>query len=100
MIYIDPIAFYPTCKLSNKRWCHMATDGEIAELHAMARQLGLRRAWFQTGCSGRMPHYDLTPNKPAQAFQLGAQAVETQELLQRCYPSVWAALHSKSEVQA
>jgi hypothetical protein len=98
MMYVDPIAFYPTCKLRNKHWCHMATDGDLAELHAMAQRLGLRRTWFQPGRSGRTPHYDLTPHKRAQAIQFGARTVETQELLQRCYPSVWAALHSKSEV--
>jgi hypothetical protein len=52
-----------------KESCHLTTDGPLDELHAFAARLGLQRAWFQPGST---PHYDLTPNKRAQALQLGA----------------------------
>jgi hypothetical protein len=67
----------------------MATDGNLEELHTMAAQLGLKRQWFQASRSGRLPHYDLTPNKRALAIQLVAMVVESRELLHRCYPALW-----------
>jgi len=49
------------------RWCHMFTDeADCAELHRMARKIGLRREWFQGD------HYDLTPGRRARAVELGA----------------------------
>ncbi len=88
MIYVDALQVYPRGKLPASSWCHMATDGDLQELHQMAARLGLRRAWFQLGGSGRFPHYDLTPGKRAQALRLGACAVSADELLRRCYASV------------
>lgn len=89
MIYVDEVQTYSQCRLRYKRWCHMATDGDLEELHTMAAHLGLKRQWFQLSRSGRLPHYDLTPNKRALAIQLGAIAVESKELLHRCYPALW-----------
>lgn len=43
----------------------------LEELHQFAADIGLRRAWFQTGKSG-FPHYDLTRNKRKQALDQGA----------------------------
>jgi len=42
MIYVDDLQDYPS-----GRWCHMATDGELDELHVMAAKIGLKRSWFQ-----------------------------------------------------
>jgi hypothetical protein len=84
MSYVDAIQRYPQCRLRYQDWCHMATDGDMSELHAMAARLGFRRAWFQH--KPTHPHYDLTPAKRAQAITLGAQAVSTYELLRCCYP--------------
>ena len=86
MIDVDAIQHYSQCRLLYKDWCHMATDGPLSELHQMAARLGLRRAWFQDAPGH--PQYDLTPGKRAQALRLGAQAVSTRELVQRCYPQV------------
>jgi hypothetical protein len=49
--------------------CHLAAD-TLAELHAFAARLGMRRSWFQPG-RGR-PHYDLTASRRAVAVRLGA----------------------------
>ncbi len=70
MIYVDRLM---PCK-ANKNWrynhvSHLTTDGDIEELHAFAKRLGLKRSWFQ---GGRHPHYDLTGSKRVQAIQLGA----------------------------
>jgi len=82
MVYVDAIRYYPCCRLRSKHWCHMATDGNVEELHKMARRLGLYRAWFQ---SGRFPHYDLTPAKRRMALRLGAQEVDARELMRCCF---------------
>lgn len=84
MIYVDALHHYPDCGLPYTYWCHMATDGHLQELHAMAARLGLKRAWFQNKPSH--PHYDLVPSKRVLALQLGAQAVDTMEMIRRCFP--------------
>jgi len=56
----------------------------LAELHAMAVRLGLRREWFQSK-PGRPwhDHYDLTESRRRQAIELGAIAVGRREAVQR-----------------
>jgi hypothetical protein len=52
---------------------HLTTDGPLAELHAFAARIGLRRAWFQDRST---PHYDLSPGKRELALDAGAVFVE------------------------
>jgi len=64
-VYVDDLR---TVKRS-KMWpwlqsCHMFAD-TLDELHAMAEKVGMHPAWFQG--HKELPHYDLTPNKRAQA---------------------------------
>lgn len=66
---------------NGNRWSHMtstADDTDYAELHEMARHIGMRRAWFQGD------HYDLTPGRRAHAVKLGAQEVTRLELSMVC----------------
>lgn len=77
-IYVDPVFTWP----GKGQWCHMMTDGDLSELHAMAERLGLKRAWFQN--KPRHPHYDLRPSKRALAVQYGAVEVTGVELVRRC----------------
>jgi hypothetical protein len=65
-----------------KNWCHMATDGDLSELHAMARKIGLRWSWFQR--HPKVPHYDLSPGKRQAALRHGAIAIPAKELFKRC----------------
>lgn len=51
--------------------CHMVADSP-AELHAMARKIGVRRRWYQASAS--TPHYDVCKSK--RALAVGAGAVE------------------------
>ena len=70
------------CKFGKRRMCHMMTDGDIEELHAMALSIGLRRAWFQD--HSLHPHYDLTASKRAAAIRAGAVTVSSRELIIKC----------------
>lgn len=68
-VYVDePI--YPFQGKNGRKMmmCHMVAD-TLAELHAMAEQLGVRRH-FQAHT--RYPHYDICKSKRAQALALGA----------------------------
>jgi hypothetical protein len=76
-IYIDPLRRYDT-----GLWCHMATDGNLDELHVFAAKIGLKRAWFQD--HARVPHYDLRPGKRLLAVKAGAIQVSSVELVQKC----------------
>jgi len=78
-VYVDES--YPVQR--NKNWpyneaCHMVAD-TVKELHTFARRLSLKRSWFQPRS---IPHYDLTPNKRAQALRLGAIAITDRRLVE------------------
>ncbi len=97
MIYVDELRTYPRAAIKSAArhvsdtWCHMTTDGPIDELHAFARRIGLRRAWFQP--HQRLPslsHYDLTPSRCAAALHAGASEATARE-------RVKAALDSRSK---
>ncbi|MBD7954676.1 DUF4031 domain-containing protein [Stenotrophomonas sp. Sa5BUN4] len=55
-----------------QRWAHLMAD-TLAELHAMAAQLGIPRRAFQNKSSGA--HYDVTVALREQAIALGAQPI-------------------------
>jgi hypothetical protein len=76
-ILVDELREYPGVALPFTTWCHMATDGDLDELHAFAARLGLQRRWFQRD------HYDLPPHGRGAAVALGAEEVRTGELLRR-----------------
>lgn len=78
-IYIDPASF----PYRGLMYCHMATDGNIEELHEMATRLGLKPGWFQD--KPGHPHYDLSPNKRALAVKYGAAEVGSIELIRKCF---------------
>jgi hypothetical protein len=81
-VYVDDLkdghvvrVLYPSAPRCFKRdgCCHMWADTPD-ELHAFARRLGLKRAWFQD--HRLLPHYDLTGPRLIAALKLGAQAVD------------------------
>jgi hypothetical protein len=84
-IYIDELTYYPDHAIKpgirhlGNHWCHMACDGNLNELHAFARQLGLRAGWFQD--HRLVPHYDLTPEKRILAVQFGAREISSGDLV-------------------
>ncbi len=79
-IYVDPpreVGRTPRYKY--KYSSHMMTNhDDFAELHQMARAIGLKEEWFQGD------HYDVTSNKQRQAKLLGAKEVTTREMIRLC----------------
>lgn len=63
------------CK-PNKNWPYSESTHLIAdtckELYEFAGKLKLKREWIQNLNNNKMPHYDLTPNKHAEAIRKGA----------------------------
>ena len=60
-----------------RRWAHLVSDRDLEELHAFAARLGLARAWFQGD------HYDVPETTRARALTLGAQPVDSREVVRR-----------------
>jgi len=56
----------------DQRWAHLMAD-TLAELHAMAAQLGIPRRAFQNKRSGA--HYDVPAPLRLRAIALGARAI-------------------------
>jgi hypothetical protein len=84
-VYVDELIHYTKSPLGARSWCHMATDGDVSELHAMASAIGLKRGWFQEGKDGRFPHYDLVASKRVLAVKNGAVPVSGLELARKCW---------------
>lgn len=73
----DPQAFR-VGQRNGHRWCHLTCD-DLAELHAVAAKIGMKRAWFQH--DNALPHYDLTPRMRARAITAGAVEITRTELV-------------------
>ena len=80
-IYVDESIF----PFRGTLFCHMATDGDLSELHQMALSIGMQLAWFQD--KKDHPHYDLSPEKRALAIAKGAVPVTSTELISKCFKS-------------
>lgn len=61
-----------------KLWCHLVAD-TLPELHAFARRLGLRQAWFQA--KSIYPHYDVTVSMRDRALIMGASMGDRQTII-------------------
>ncbi len=94
MIMVDELIKWPTkIRCFQGGSCHLSTDGDLGELHAFAKKIGLRRDWFQE--HKRMPHYDLTPAKRAKAIEAGAVEVSARQQILARRPDLAAALAKK-----
>lgn len=77
MIYVDKLR--PCQPNTNWRYSwvsHLTTDGDVEELHAFAKLIGLKREWFQ---DGKHPHYDIVGKKRFKALQWGAKQRQLSE---------------------
>ncbi len=59
------------------RWAHLVSDRSYDELHEFARGIGKRRLGFQGD------HYDIDEIDRARALDLGAELVDSRELVRR-----------------
>ena len=59
------------------RWAHLVSDDSYDELHDFARRLGKRRLGFQGD------HYDIDEVDHGRALDLGADLVDSRELVRR-----------------
>jgi hypothetical protein len=59
-------------------WCHLATDGDVQELHDFAKKIGLKKNYFQE--NSHYPQYDITERKRELAVKNGAKSVRSKEL--------------------
>lgn len=93
MILVDPLTWHPTGREHprRRRWAHMVSTHGDAELHAFARDLGLKRAWFQS--HPRHPHYDIRPNRWRIAQERGALLVARRSLIRLEEMPICAGFH-------
>ena len=59
----------------DRRWCHLVSDTDLAELHAFADGLGIPPRGFHGD------HYDLPEEHRPRAIAAGARPVTSRELL-------------------
>jgi len=85
VIYVDEIKSYareqiqPSARRCGNQWSHMWCDGDVEELHAFAKRIGMKREWFQD--HRVLPHYDLVPSRRALAIKLGAKVTSLRDYL-------------------
>ena len=60
-----------------RRWAHLASDANLAELHEFAARLGIPPRAFQGD------HYDVTAALRERALLLGAEPVPARDLVRR-----------------
>ena len=85
MILVDGIQEHEAPGLRYKRWSHMVSTVDAAELHAFAARLGLKRAWAQLRPNASAAHYDIIPTKRALAIRFGAREVTGRQLARLNY---------------
>jgi Protein of unknown function (DUF4031) len=75
-VYVDDVRIPARVGRLEARWSHLTVgpDDDIAELHAFAARIGLRRSWFQDKKWPRA-HYDVTESKRQEAIRAGAVAI-------------------------
>lgn len=88
-VYVDPLMTHGWMLRGRPvQNCHMFTDGDLEELHALAARIGLKRSWFQAHAS--TPHYDLTPSRRTAAIAAGAVEVTKHQAV-----DIWRELRRK-----
>jgi Protein of unknown function (DUF4031) len=70
-------AFVDECRWwwRGRQWCHLISDSNLDELHAVARAAGMPRMTFQGD------HYDLHAGGREMAIRAGARPVTSRELM-------------------
>jgi hypothetical protein len=83
LIYVDPLRVHDPTKACGAPTCHLATDGDLAELHAFAARIGVPRMAFHA--RAKHAHYDLREHHRNAAVAAGAIEVSSKDLVRRCF---------------
>ena len=81
-IYVDPLKHWGfTLKGKARQTCHMVADTD-AELHRMARRMGVNPAWYRRGEDSNQyrRHYEITAPFRHIVIRNGATPVSHQQL--------------------
>jgi hypothetical protein len=79
-VYVDPVLAHGGSQTFPwTRSCHMYAD-TVEELHSLAKQIGLKRSWFQN--KAHLPHYDLVATKRKAAVAAGAVEHTREQMVQ------------------
>jgi len=62
-------------------WSHLVSD-DINYLHDFARQIGIKKCWFQNKRGKNQPHYDVKESKFKDAINQGATLVSSKEIVE------------------
>jgi chloramphenicol O-acetyltransferase len=93
MIYCDDLIDYGW---DNGSSCHLFAD-DISELHNFAREIGMKRVWFQNDT--RLPHYDLTAKRRITAIKNGAKEVD-RKFMRAFIRNYWKSTLEKRPVRS
>lgn len=85
MILVDAITEHAAPGLRYKRWSHLVSTVDEADLHAFAARIGLKRVWAQLRPDASAAHYDVVPATRALALRLGAREVPGRDLVRLNY---------------
>lgn len=85
MILVDSVQVHAAPGLRHKRWSHMVSTVDEADLHAFAAKLGLKRQWAQLRPLASAAHYDVVPAMRTRALRLGAREVTSAILVRLNY---------------
>jgi hypothetical protein len=72
-VLVDP----PLWPRHGRLWSHLVSDTSLAELHAFAAAAGIPARGFD------LDHYDVPDEQHDRLVELGAEAVDTRELVRR-----------------
>jgi Protein of unknown function (DUF4031) len=72
-VLVDP----PLWPRHGRLWSHLVSDTSLEELHAFAESAGIPRRGFDRD------HYDVPDDQHDRLVELGAEAVDTRELVRR-----------------
>ena len=75
-VYVDALRDYGWWRGPS---CHLIADS-VDELMEFALAMGLRREWFQPKST---PHFDLTADTRAKAFEMGAIELDRRGLIRK-----------------
>lgn len=70
-VYVDEAVW----EWKGQKWCHLLADS-LDELHTFAKQIGLKKAWFQEPPKTKYPHYDINESRRLVAIKKGAIEID------------------------